>query len=116
METPPVKEISFTDYSGFAPACQVFFLNSLRHFSQQLAKKRELPRSSLLETVKKPAIRRVDRAAGELEGARPASNTINRRRKSPVFRAFSVTAFCLKQNARRLKRSQKSPVWTFLTS
>jgi hypothetical protein len=52
METPPVKEISFTDYSGFAPACQVFFLNSLRHFSQQLAKKRELPRSSLLETVK----------------------------------------------------------------
>jgi hypothetical protein len=44
METPPVKEISFTDYSGFAPACQVFFLNSLRHFSQQLAKKGNSPK------------------------------------------------------------------------
>ena len=47
-----------------------------------------------------------NRAAGELEGARPASNTIIRRLKS-LIQAFQITAFCHKQNARRLKLFQK---------
>ena len=39
----------------------------------------------LPETVKKPADMKDDRAAGELEGARPASSWINRRPKGLDF-------------------------------
>ena len=35
----------------------------------------------------------VDRAAGELEGARPASNTINRRPKTLAVQVFSENRF-----------------------
>ncbi len=45
--------------------------------------------SGLFETVNNSASMPVDRAAGELEGARPTSNTINRRPKTLAVQVFS---------------------------
>ena len=50
-----------------------------------------------------------DRAAGELEGARPASSTIARRSKSLAEQGFSKTAFCVRPKCSAGKRSQRSP-------
>ena len=64
---------------------------------------------------KNKALRSDKRAAGELEGARPASNRINRRRKPWYIKAFGNSIL----NAFKMlggKRGQKSPVRTFLTS
>ena len=65
------------------------------------------------ETVKKPAALSEDRAAGELEGARPASSWINRRPKRLIYQAFRVIAFCMKQNARRKSAVKKVPIGLF---
>ena len=61
------------------------------------------------------ALKPDNRAAGELEGARPASNQINRRRKPWCIKAFGNSIL----NAFKMlggKRGQKSPHRTFLTS
>ena len=67
------------------------------------------------QTVKKYASMMFNRAAGELEGARPASNWINRRRKPCYIKAFGNSIL----NAFKMlggKRGQKCPHRTFLTS
>ena len=50
-----------------------------------------------------------NRAAGELEGARPASNTINRRLKRLDFQGFSDNSILPQAKCSAAKRRQKSP-------
>ena len=55
-----------------------------------LYKRESVPAGALpFETVKKPAVMKDNRAAGELEGARPASSWINRRPESLDFSRLS---------------------------
>ena len=68
---------------------------------------------SFLRLSKNLAEMSTDRAAGELEGARPASSTIARRSKSLENQGFSKTAFCVRPKCSAGKRSQKSPIRDF---
>ena len=68
---------------------------------------------SVIQLVKEHVQQGADkRAAGELEGARPASNQINRRQKPCYSKAFGN---CILNSFKMLggKRSQKSPARDF---
>ena len=54
-----------------------------------------------------------DRAAGELEGARPASSTIARRSKRLENQGFSKTAFCVRPKCSAGKAQSKKSTKDF---